>query len=78
MSSPNNDYLYRMTFSKINEYAPDPDIPEDNGLRKPEVKMYLKCDVFLADVITAMCKDGWTLERISETLEYKERQSEDE
>ena len=78
MSSPSNDYLYRLTFSRINEYAPDPSILEDNGLRKPKVEVYMKYDSQLSFVITAMCKDGWTLERITETLECQERQLEDE
>ena len=70
--------MFRLKFSKVAEVLPDPDIQEDNGMRKPVTEVFLDDDYSIASVVNAMCADGWTCETICRTLQYKSSIKEDE
>lgn len=63
--------LFRLRFSKVVEGRVDPDIDEDNGLRKPVIEMFMANEYAIAGVVNAMCADGWTSEVICRTRQYQ-------
>ena len=65
--------LFRLGFHRITERLPDPDIDEDNGLRKSVVNLFLDNEYSIAGVVNTMCADGWTLDIVCQTLQYQER-----
>jgi len=63
--------LFILVFSRVREILPDPDIYEDNGLRKPLIEIFTDCTYSIAGIVNAMTAAGWTFERVNPTLEYK-------
>jgi hypothetical protein len=65
------DMLFVMTFSKVKQMKPDPEIVNDNGLRNPTITLFVAKEHSVPGIVQAMGAGGWTFKHFGRTLEYK-------